>query len=82
VATTTMQTAPRRDAGTAVVTRIGAGIAAGFAAVGRFLYDLSLARCRAAQAQQLMALSDAELARRGLRRDEIVSYVFRNDMHA
>jgi hypothetical protein len=77
VATTTIQTAPRRDVGKAVLARIGAG----FAAVMRFLCDLSNARQRALEVQRLVALSDAELARRGLKRDEIVHYVFRNDMH-
>jgi hypothetical protein len=81
VATTTIQTAPRRDAGRAALARIGAGIGAGFAAVMRFLCDLSAARRCAIEVEQLMALPDAELARRGLKRDEIVSYVLRSHMH-
>jgi hypothetical protein len=81
VATTTIRTAPRRDAGKGVFTRIGAGIRAGFAAAMRFLCDLSNARRCALEVERLMALSDAELARRGLKRDEIVAYVFRNYMH-
>jgi hypothetical protein len=81
VATTTIRTTPRRDAGKAVLAKIGAGIGAGFAAAMRFLCDLSNARQCALEVERLMALSDAELARRGLKRDEIVRYVFRNYMH-
>ena len=77
MATTTLQNAPLRDPGKSVSARIGAGLAA----VGRFLSDLSNARRCALEAERLMALSDAQLARRGLRRDEIVSHVFRNHMH-
>ena len=77
MATTTIRTTPLRDAGRAAL----AGIGAGFAAVMRFLCDLSSARRCALEVEQLMALSDAELARRGIRRGEIVSYVMRNHMH-
>jgi hypothetical protein len=77
VATTTIPSAPRRDAGRAALAAIGAG----FAAVMRFLCDLSAARRCAIEVEQLMAQSDAELARRGIRRGEIVSYVLRNHMH-
>lgn len=81
MATTTIPTAPRRPAGRAALARIGAGIGAGFAAVMRFLCDLSNARRCGAEVQRLMALSDADLARRGIKRDEIVTYAFRNFMH-
>ena len=81
MATTTIQTTPRRDAGKAALARTGARLGAGFAAVMRFLCDLSAARRCAFEVEQLMALSDAELARRGIRRGEIVSYVMRNHMH-
>jgi hypothetical protein len=77
VATTTIQNVPRRDPGKAAL----GGIAAGFAAVGRFLCDLSNARKCALEVERLMALPDAELERRGIRRDEIASYAFRNYMH-
>jgi hypothetical protein len=77
VATTTIRVTPLRDAGRAALVRIGAG----FAAVMRFLCDLSAARRCALEAEALMAQSDAELARRGIRRGEIVSYVLRNHMH-
>jgi len=77
VATTTIRVTPLRDAGRAALVRIGAG----FAAVMRFLCDLSAARRCALEAEELMGLSDAELRRRGIRRGEIVSYVLRNHMH-
>lgn len=77
MATTTIQTTPPRGAQGPVLGRIGAG----FAAVMRFLCTLSNARRCAFEAERLMALSDAELKRRGLRRDEIVAYAFRNHMH-
>jgi hypothetical protein len=81
VATTIIRNAPRRDPGKAVLARIGAGIGAGFAAVMRFLCDLSNARRCALELERLTSLSDAQLERRGLKRDEIVHYVFRNYMH-
>ena len=81
MATTTISSAPLRDAGRSTLARIGARIGAGFAAVMRFLCDLSNARQCAAEVERLMALPDAELERRGLRRDEIVPYAFRNYMH-
>jgi undecaprenyl pyrophosphate synthase len=77
VAITTFRTDPQRDAGRTVLTAIGAG----FAAVMRFVCDLSNARRCAAEVERLMALPEAELQRRGLRRDEIVTYAFRNHMH-
>jgi hypothetical protein len=77
VATTTIPATPLRDAGRAALARIGAG----FAAVMRFLCDISAARRCALEVEELMGLSDAELARRGIRRAEIVSHVLRNHMH-
>ena len=77
MAITTIPSAPRHAAGRAVLARIGAG----FAAVMRFLCDLSAARRCAIEVEQLIAQSDAELARRGTRRGEIVSYVLRKHMH-
>lgn len=77
MATTTLRNAPLRAPGKTALARIAAGLAA----VGRFLCDLSNARRCATEVERLMALSDAALARRGLRRDEIVSYAFRNHMH-
>ena len=80
MATTTIQTAPRA-AGRAALATIGAAMATGFSAVMRFLCDLSNANRCAAEVRHLMALPDAELARRGIRRDEIVYHAFRNHMH-
>jgi len=77
VTTTTIRTTPPRDTGRAVLDRIGAG----FTAVMRFLCDLSNARRCAAEVERLMALPDTELARLGVKRDEIVSYAFRHHMH-
>ena len=77
MATTTLQNAPLRAPGKSVSARIAAGLAA----VGRLLCDLSNARRCAIEVERLMALRDAELARRGLRRDEIVAYALPNHMH-
>ena len=76
MATTTISSAPRRHAGSAVLAAIGTG----FVAVARFFCVLSKAHRCAQELERLTALSDADLARRGLKRDEIVSYVFRNHM--
>ena len=76
MATTTIQTIPPREAGRAVLARIGAG----FAALVRFFGDLSKARRAALEADRLMALPDSGLARLGLKRDEIVAYAFRHHM--
>jgi hypothetical protein len=78
VATTTIQ--PNLPRGAARATL--APITAGFAAVTRLFRDVANAGRCAAEAERLMALSDADLARRGLRRDEIVSYAFRTHMDA
>jgi hypothetical protein len=76
VATTTIQTTPPRDAGRAVLGRIGAG----FAALARFFGDLAKARRAALEAERLMALPEPQLAKLGLKRDEIVAYAFRRHM--
>lgn len=49
-----------------------------FSSIGRFLVDLGEAHPRMRRVQQLQAMSDAELAKRGLQRDEIVRYVFQD----
>lgn len=46
-----------------------------------FLDDVGDIRARSAQVQALMALSDEQLAKRGLTRDTIVSHVFRDKMY-
>ena len=81
MATTIIRNAPRRGTGKAVLARIGARIGAGFAAVIRFLGDISNARRCALELERLMSLSDAQLEGRGLKRDEIVHYVFRRYIH-
>ncbi|MBK0327378.1 DUF1127 domain-containing protein [Rhodobacteraceae bacterium F11138] len=50
-----------------------------FAAIGNMLVLMSTANDRVRQVEALQALSDAELAKRGLKRDEIARYVF-NDV--
>lgn len=52
------------------LSRIGSGI--------EWLMDNSAGAMRAKKVQALHALSDAELAERGLKREEIVMYVFRD----
>lgn len=47
----------------------------------KFLCTISMARTCAMELGRLGKLSDAELAKLGLRRDEIVQHVFRNYMH-
>ena len=50
------------------LARLGRGVAI-------FLGDLALAIARSHEAQTLLSLSDEALARRGLRRDEVVPHV-------
>ncbi|EPX75672.1 hypothetical protein [Salipiger mucosus] len=45
------------------------------------LISLAEKNQRLRQADKLSAMSDAELARRGLRRDEIVHHVFRDQLY-
>lgn len=54
-----------------------ARIKAGFANVAAFVDTVANARACGELAMRLMRLSDAELASRGLQRDEIVQYAFR-----
>jgi hypothetical protein len=58
-----------------------ARIRAGFGEVMAFFHTLSNAHECSLEAQRLMALSDAELARHGLRRDQVVQHAFRRIMH-
>jgi hypothetical protein len=46
-----------------------------------FLAEVGELRARSAQVQALMALSDEQLAKRGLTRDTIVTHVFRDKMY-
>ena len=51
-------------------------LAAPFVKLGAFLVRIAEANARVQQAQALMNLSDAELEKRGIKRNEIVHYVF------
>ncbi|MDO5659219.1 MAG: hypothetical protein Q4G36_12975 [Paracoccus sp. (in: a-proteobacteria)] len=51
-----------------------------FARFGRFIMQIAEANSRIHQVQALEAMSDAELAARGITRDRIVQYVFRDKM--
>jgi hypothetical protein len=77
MATSIIPTTRARDAGKALLSRIGDGLTA----VMKFLCTISAARTCAMELGRLGKLSDAELAKLGLRRDEIVQHVFRNHMH-
>ncbi len=46
--------------------------------IGNFLVDLAEGSAKAQQMNALMALSDADLAERGLKRTDIARYVFRD----
>jgi hypothetical protein len=52
-----------------------------FARILDFLAEVGELRARSAQVQALMALSDEQLAKRGLTRDTIVTHVFRDKMY-
>jgi len=58
-----------------------ARIGAGFAQLMGFFHTVSNAHRCSLEAQRLMALSDDQLARHGLKRDEIVQHAFRTVMH-
>ncbi|WBU65398.1 hypothetical protein [Paracoccus aerodenitrificans] len=53
-------------------------VASFFSAIGRLIEDAAYAQSRAPQIEALYAKSDEELARLGIKRDEIVYYVFRD----
>ncbi|MFC3616190.1 DUF1127 domain-containing protein [Lutimaribacter marinistellae] len=57
------------------------GISGFFAAIGNGLVKIAENDSRVQRAQTLNALSDAELAQRGLKRDEIVAHVFRSSYY-
>ena len=46
-----------------------------------FLAEVGEVRARSVQVQALLALSDEQLARRGLTRDTVVAHVFRDKMY-
>ncbi len=47
-----------------------------FVAIGNGMVALGEANDRSRKVQRLMAMSDAELAQRGIKRDQIVQHVF------
>lgn len=57
------------------------GITAAFGAVGNFLISISAANQRLHLVERLQAKSDEELAELGMRREDIVRYVFRDILH-
>ncbi|PSL21196.1 uncharacterized protein DUF1127 [Shimia abyssi] len=56
-------------------------LAAPFVAFANFCVTVAESNSRMQQVQALQKLSDAELAERGLTRDTIVRFVFRDHMH-
>lgn len=68
-------------------TNISAGhgilhtIAAPFRAIGRFLVTIMENNTRMKHAQYLHSLSDADLEKRGLRREDIVRHVFKDVLY-
>ena len=74
MATTTITLRETLDCG---VARIRAGLGE----LMEFFSTLSNAHQCSLEAQRLMALSDDQLARQGLRRDQIVQHAFRRIMH-
>lgn len=57
-----------------------AGIRAGFTRLVELFEDISNAHYLSSEIQRLMALSDDELARQGLQRQDIVHHVFDRTM--
>lgn len=49
--------------------------------VGAFFVQIAEANSRAQAVQQLSALTDSELAKRGIKRDEIVRHVFSDSLY-
>ncbi|REC57308.1 DUF1127 domain-containing protein [Rhodosalinus sediminis] len=54
------------------------GLSALFAAIGEFFTTVAASDRRLRQVDYLQSLTDAELAERGIRREEIVHHVFRD----
>ena len=53
-------------------------LSAPFRAIGRFYEHMMNSNPRARQAEFLMSLDDEQLAKRGLRREDIVRHVYRD----
>jgi hypothetical protein len=58
-----------------------AGIAAVFGKIGNGLIRLAESNQRVQRVQRLMDMSDDQLAKRGLKREDIVRHVFADSMH-
>ncbi|MDA5556612.1 DUF1127 domain-containing protein [Shimia sp. MMG029] len=69
------------DTTSAAPFALGKLLAAPFRAIGNGLIALAENNSRVQQIETLNAMSDAQLAERGLRREEIVRHVFRDYMH-
>ena len=57
------------------------GFKAFFRTLGSSIDLAASANARLAKVEELSALSDAQLAKKGLRREDIARYVFRDIMH-
>lgn len=71
--TASIRTAPIRP-----LAGLSALIAKPFAAIGGFLVRMMDGNDRVREVEKLNAMSDAQLARRGLKRENIVRHVFRD----
>ena len=65
-----------RNTGRAVLAKVRSA----FGRMSGFLSTIATARSCALETERLMALSDRELARLGLKRGEIVQHVFRTQL--
>lgn len=73
MAYTTHHTASAAPASLVSVLKI---LAKPFVAIGNLLVAMGEANDRSRKVQDLMAMSDAELAERGIKRDQIVQHIF------
>lgn len=74
MAHTTTHPAPITLAGTAKA--IGAGVYSVLGGIGNFFVRIAETNTRLAKVERLQALSDAQLEKRGLKREDIVRHVF------
>ncbi|MBO9395769.1 MULTISPECIES: DUF1127 domain-containing protein [unclassified Shimia] len=69
------------DTTSAAPLTLGKVLAAPFRAIGNGFVSLIENNSRIQQVDRLNALTDAQLAARGLKREDIVQHVFRDYMH-
>lgn len=69
-------TSPTTNAPARPALDLLSSILAVFRGFGRFVYSLTLAARISSEIDQLLAMSDADLARKGLRREDVVRHVF------